>query len=460
MVEYLDGIVVSGSSSSPITFSMPDDYKRGDYTPDLTGFQVYTTSNFTYEVQHFDQTWKVLSSGSHTSISGWNTVRFANPIDTNLKTQFRIIITELTGSIRYRVLSAIADTGVDVFGNTVRTVISRKSSNGISNDNAFWLSKANPSRFAVESLYFDNGSETTIDRIIVDPLTPGITMSIYYSNDTDQSNWDYKLWKRVPSIYHLSFKREIALPKPISARFLKLEFSALQARPYHPGSFSTKVRYNKHPKWVLDYFLMDLERQRMEEMIPSSVNVIQDAYALAYSYYLDDYQTLLPNELGKTENLSVFLQRNDLIEYVDPEMFSKIKVVMQPYMSNSNISRSLLGSALQSSYRTKFDSSLNIAPTVVKEYFAQASGGILTDVSTLNRESVMQELKYPPMFFFINCRHQYRIAEATFRDHKAYFAGIRSVKILRDQYASNKSFRTYNETFGDSVNIEINDFSS
>lgn len=415
---------------------------------------------------------KVLASGQHQNFlnSGWETVRFGAPVtvtDAMLVARYWLVLSDTVSwpnsEIRYRILAGVADSGLDYFGNSVRNFVARSGPNNLISPNSYWMSKANPSKFAVEALYFDHLTEITIDSIEVDPLTPGMIMSVYYSSEGDPGNspsdWDNKLWQRVPRTYHLRHKNEFFLPQPISARYIKLEFSKLQARPYRPGNFDRRVSYLKHPKWVLDYFLMDMERKRMDNMVPTEVDVIHDAYALAFSYYMDEERPLGPGRLGKIDGFKAFLERNDLVERVDPEMLSRISYALAPYQGGGKNTNSLLGSALSGLYRVNDAVSEGGAPDVQEELGA-ASTAIMTEVSTLNREKLMEELIYPDMFFFITCRHMYRQVEATFQSERAYFAGVQEVRFIRDTYTDKSSPQVYNELFTDSVNIEINDFAS
>lgn len=415
---------------------------------------------------------RVWASGEHENIldSGWETIRFDKSIpisDSMLTARYWLVLgsnlTLPSGQARYRILAAVADSGVDYFGNPIRNIVVRSGTNNLTTPGSFWMSKANPSKFAVEALYFDHLTEITIDSIEVDPLTPGITMSIYYSSEGDPGNstddWDNKLWQRVPRTYTLRYKNEFALPQPINARYVKLEFSKLQAKPYRPGNFNRKTTYLKHPKWVLDYFLMDMERKRMENLIPTEVDVFHDSYALAFAYYMDEEKPLGPGRLGKIDDFKNFLQRNDLINQVDPETFSRIAYNLAPFQGGGGVSpRSILGSALSGLYKVKENITIEGGAPDVSEQIGEASSAVMTEVSTLNREKLMEELIYPDMFFFVTCRHMYRKVEATFPSERAYFAGIQEVRFIRDTYTDKNSPQVYNELFTDSVNIEINDF--
>lgn len=409
---------------------------------------------------------RILASHTHTNTlsSGWETVRFTEPAgvsQTMLDSIFHIKIESVSGqaavvwpssTFRYRVLAATADSGYDFFGNAVRACVNRNKVGNLTANNAFWVSKPNPSKFAVESLYFDHLNDVTIDSIEVDPTTPGLIMSVYYSSEggsaVSPDDWDNKLWNRVPRTYRLTHKNTFPLPQPISARFIKLEFSSLQAKPYNPGGFSKAVSYKKHPKWVLDYFLIDMELKRLDNLVPTMVNVIHDAYALAFSYYQDEQRPLAPGQLGKIDDFKSFLSKTDLEDLVDISTINKINYDFNPYLIGpSGKNGTLLTDALQSDVRSE-----------ITEEMGAASTAIMTEVSTLNREKLMSELSYPEMFFFIECRHKYRVLETTFRNNRAYFAGIKSVRFIRDTYTDDSSPPIYNESFGDLVNIEINDF--
>src|SRR6202035_2702344 len=88
-------------------------------------------------------------------------------------------------------------------------------------------------------------NSVVVDSVLIDPITSGVAFNIYYSNDLTGSNlkegeeptiedWEKKLWTHVPQTYVTSGKTTYALPEPITAKFIKLEFSHLQAKPYTP----------------------------------------------------------------------------------------------------------------------------------------------------------------------------------------------------------------------------------
>jgi hypothetical protein len=137
----------------------------------------------------------------------------------------------------------------------------------------------------VESLYFNttlpDGTGRVIDKVLVDPETPGVYFTVYYSNEdgvpTTEDEWENKLWTRVPETSALSRESHV-LPEPIVAKFVKVEFTHLQARSYSPGDFARPTSYKKHPKWVLDYFLARLDADKARQKITGGrVAVIYDA---------------------------------------------------------------------------------------------------------------------------------------------------------------------------------------
>jgi hypothetical protein len=81
-----------------------------------------------------------------------------------------------------------------------------------------------------------------------------------------------------------------------------------------------------------------------------------------------------------------------------------------------------------------------------------------TDISVANREAVVLEQSYPVMFFYLTSRHRYRQVEATFEADRAYFAGVRELAFLRENYVAEYDTPVYIESNTDAVSVEQNDF--
>jgi hypothetical protein len=70
----------------------------------------------------------------------------------------------------------------------------------------------------------------------------------------------------------------------------------------------------------------------------------------------------------------------------------------------------------------------------------------------------MYERGQSAMYFFITCRHKYRMLSAHFDNDKGYFAGVKEISFLRDKYTKAYDSPLYVEMAGDSQNSERNDF--
>lgn len=386
------------------------------------------------------------------------------------------------GAFMFRVLALTADDGIDFLGNEYRSAVSQNDASNIStasgsDPDAYWLSKPSPSKFAVESLYFDmrkthvryDGSSVeetvvaddpvVVDRVLVDPVTPGVYFNVYYTEEgglgTHEEEWENKLWTRIPQTYRMERKETHVFPEPIKARFLKIEFSHLQARHYAPGNFQQPIRYKKHPKWVLDFFLARLQTDNV--FLAERVSVVYDAIDLGYNYYLDDLgqepQTTIDVSDTIVSELSSFLHnRNDASDRVDPTTLEKINLALAPYRDHPAL-RGPASTLLGEYARQTVDPN--------QDYSVESSRSTATptaDVSSLNRDRVVIEQNYPVMFFYLTCRHKYREVEALFSYDRAYFVGVRQIAFLRDNYMTAFDTSMYIEPAADTQNIERNEF--
>jgi hypothetical protein len=383
-------------------------------------------------------------------------------------------------SFLFRILALSADEGTDFLGNRYRSVVVKQDPNNVSTRDGqvkdkYWLSKPNPSRFAVEALYFDvrapapqsydktsgvpNGPaildvSAVIDRVLVDPLTPGMYFHVYYTEDGDvattQEEWDRKLWKVSPRTFHATKREAHVLPEPIRAKFVKIEFSHLQAKHYAPGDFAKPVTYRKHPKWVLDYFLARLESEQNTQETQLGirrVGVVFDALDIAYNYYLDD----LAREPDKPVELvnSAVVPVGPFVDQVDSDTLNRINLSMQPYRDNP----AMWG---KNDYILTQQAQENLGVAYPTE------GGSLTatqvEIQSLRNREVAFENDYPVMYFYLTCRHGYREVTAAFSHDRAYFAGINEIAFTRERYTQAHDNTQYIEPGADLLNMERNDF--
>jgi hypothetical protein len=388
-------------------------------------------------------------------------------------------------AFNFRVLGLTAEDGIDFLGNQFRSVVIQNEANNIStalgaDPDSFWLSKPNPSKFAIENLYFDirkpgsmtydpitfapiendpQDAATVIDRVLIDPITPGTYFHIYYADEGDPGSsddqWEGKLWTRVPQTYRMERRETHVFPEPVRAKYLKIEFSHLQARYYAPGDFQQPIRYKKHPKWVLDYFLARMQTDAA--FLAERVAVVYDALDLAYNYYLDDLgqepQTAIDVNDSVASGVTSFLSdRSDVSDRIDPITLDKINLALEPYRDHPALrgtATTLLGDYARQTVSTTDDYSVETA---------RARARASADVSSLNRDRVVIEQNYPVMFFYLTCRHAYREIEAKLTHDRAYFVGVRQIAFLRDNYMTAFDTGTYIEPAADTQNIERNEF--
>ena len=296
-----------------------------------------------------------------------------------------------------------------------------------------------------------------VDRITVDPVTPGVYFNVYYSTEGDpgenEDDWDNKLWTRVPITFRADKKETHAFPRPISAKYVKVEFSHLQAKHYNPGSLARLIKYKKHPKWVLDYFMARVEAHRAVEsdLISGRIGIIYDAMDLAYNYYLDDLVATADTLPERTVEITNFLNdRTDYSDQVDPIMLEKIRLAMTPYEDhfvNWAKPSTILGAfALDETDRQNAPVE---RPTVP-----------VPEVGELRNAQVVYEQSFPVMFFYLTCRHKYREIVAPLTQDRAYFVGIRELAFTREHYATAHDNGEYIEPGADLLNVERNDFES
>lgn len=378
-------------------------------------------------------------------------------------------------SFRFRILATAPDTDTDCFDNGYRTVVTTNPPDNLAADtddlqDAFWLSKPNPSTLGVERLYFDisNGDDpSVIDHMLVDPVTPGVFFHVYYSNDpapgSDLSSWDNLLWTRVDQTYQLRRRESFTFPAPLVAKYLKVEFTKLQPRYYAPGVLQEPLSYQKHPKWVFDYFLALYERLRLNQHeFASDLTLTYDALNLAFNYFVDDLRqenVTPPIGVESAEGVSQltdFLNRESIITQntIDPGTLSRIKTSFQPFLTNPFLS-GRLGDILRTYAAPRNDLVNNYSTEQITRGVGDTSF-----VSSSDRELLVIDKQFPIMSFYLPCRHQYKISQAPFEHDRAYFVGLKELAFTREHYATRFDHPIYVESASDVENVEQNDFDS
>jgi hypothetical protein len=301
-------------------------------------------------------------------------------------------------------------------------------------------------------------SPMVVDKVLIDPITPGVFFHVYYSDEgvagESEAEWENKLWTRVNGTFQANKRETHALPYPITAKFIKIEFSHLQARSYNPGDQPRPTAYKKHPRWVLEYFMARTNSKNALEarLMNKRVGVVFDGYDLGFNYYLDDInqEPDQPAEIAlRSDALDSFLRDDNFADRIDPDTMSRINLAFEPYKSHIStwFGRNSLGDVL------------NATIDGITNYPVEENYGGDTRGSFRNPE-VAYENDVPAMFFFVTCRHKYRESLASFSHNRAYFVGIRQISFSRENYTERFDTDHYIEPAGDLLNIERNDFAT
>ena len=451
-------------------------------------------------------------------------------------------------SILFKIFAGVADAGTDFLSNKYRSISVK---NGVDNlqtpENEFWSSKPNPSKYGIENLYFDVSTDTedfvTIDSIFMDPITPGVSFNVYYSNekrkdlalaeangftytyttssdhsfsvgdsveirkvdnkifngifkitavpttnqfvvtgltsstarsksgnyfkhliDEDDNSWESLLWEWVPRNFKTNKKQSYIFPNPIQAKYIKIEFSNLQASYYSPGANHTPTLYKKYPEWVLNYFLSIYDvgtNKTFDPIISSQIDIQYDMLNLAFNYYKGDIinplsRPIVIEDSNSQNNIITNLLKNAATNLANYDMTSLV---------NINTSFDKFKNHPTNDVKTSTVLGRDAVIKSTKEYFnylvetVASPQGETANVSTHDRNHLMLEKQMPDMYFYPTCRHAYREAYAKFNDNKAYFVKIKQIKFERNIHNVISDKVAYKFVPGDFDNSEHCDFS-
>jgi len=366
--------------------------------------------------------------------------------------------------------------GVDVLGNSYTTDLKTYSANQAwdGEENTYWQSQINPSRFAVESLYFDvsdNDEPSLVDEVYLDPLTPECLMHIYYSNDDSNSdNWDNKLWIPVPRHYLLT-KGNVKLFETIRTKYIKLEFTKLNVLPYNTLSLPIELNktYRMYPSWVESYIFQTQTMRPADPLTDNSIygEVNPSVYNLGIvrptvSKLEDEVPKTILNfirENRKTTTLSEYQVWKNPDTNKDAEKNPQTGQPINLYPnSNSNLYQQQILNTVKLKdldakwkYLRQREDNNNWIPEwpIQKKYMVAVS-------TKDDRTPIVQEKNWPDMWFMRKCRHAYKIVQAPRTASVGYHVAIREVKFYkRDKTAKNDDI-SYVENILDEGNISKN----
>jgi hypothetical protein len=306
----------------------------------------------------------------------------------------------------------------------------------------------------IEPKLEDNAA--VIDSIILDPITPGVAFNIYYTNDLTgtpeggemtEEQWEQKLWVHIPQSYVTSVKTTYVLPEPITAKFIKIEFSHLQARPYEPGDYQKPTGYKLFPDWAATPFLAELS---LPAFTSKRVGVVYDALELGYKPLIEDLIQGPSSPEHPTPTPSIAPPASNR---VDPETLRRIETTLNTYLKPPAARANPL-TLLGARAATKVEN----APSYPVEGEPQFRGNTTIAVSGLDRQAIVLDESMPVIFFWVTCRHEYKELNALFENDRAYFAGIKELAFLRSQFSVAADTNIYVEAGTDDVNTELSDF--
>lgn len=380
-------------------------------------------------------------------------------------------------AILFRIWSDVGESGKDIFGNEYREGVRRDAAENVNDDTIHtnWVSGPNPDPAAVECLYFDvrkfnedtaEWEPSIVDSLRVNPITPGVFMTVYYSNDNYRGNapktvdypngWEGLRWTPIipPNHpYQLLREQTYTLPRPIRASFICLEFTSLQPLPYRLNEFIDlpAIRYKTFPESVYNR-IKNLPQQQGDMLPDNEEKVLINLFALfrnsdefAYSA-TPNFITSGSNTESATPGTSVPIDPRTLAQvyYMGTQMY-------YTSLPTKTDRTSVLGSYVASAYSF---GNQNYAQTEL------VNGGSTRQptVSNTNERDVQayqtQQEVVRPLWFPQIERHPYAVVYAKFRSQKAYFAGIAEVQFYRRDYTIERDDQRIHDVLADSQLIE------
>lgn len=282
--------------------------------------------------------------------------------------------------------------------------------------------------------------------------------------NTSIDNWDYKLWNPVNRHFALQ-KGYMDLPNPITAKYVKLEFSKLTPTPYQ-GVYNPNlplVNFKAYPSWVVAY-INDIFSQitSLKQLKAEQVN-----YDLINTGVQQPGQTLLSDP-----------QPVSLLQYVQELSSSDItQTVQSQYDSWFNIGGSVALNTPTNQVPQVYPNTLyqqdslyqtvtnpnplsqtytGVNPSAMDNYAQETMLPIkaVGPITARKDDSIVAEKNYPNLWFPRVCRHGYQTVQTQRENKMAYNVAIKQVSFYRKNgsVATNDPF--YFETLADISNAD------
>ena len=313
---------------------------------------------------------------------------------------------------------------------------------------------------------FNNYGYTAI--IIEDPSNVGISInSIEFRKNVANTvnDWDYKLWNPINKHYRIQ-KGFLNLPNPITAKYIKLEFSKLTPVPYESiyNPNLPLVEYNAYPSWVVAYIndtfsqVTSLNQLKAENVNYDLINTgiqkpnqtllgkIEPQSTLDYikSLSVADVTQIAQNQYNKwfAQGSAFFPTPANQVPQIYPNTLYQEDGLFST-VQNPNVLSQAYSGANQGAF-SNYSQESGLTPPVVGPITARSDN------------SIIGEKNYPDLWFPRICRHGYQTVQ-TRRDNKlAYSIAINQIGFYKKDRSvpTNDSF--YFETLADISNADSN----
>lgn len=215
--------------------------------------------------------------------------------------------------------------------------------------------------------------------------------------------WDDKVWKPIQQGYKLA--RGVYAIQPMHAKYIKLEFTHLVARPYHWPDHK-QIHVYDYPRWV----------KRWYEKHKWNGDGGQAASSYTTNLLPDRFEALLPppvpGQSVRLPQLQQYLYFGSNSTYGTPTIYSQTNGTAEMYDQNDQ-----------------------------------------TDSLLLQQEI---ERSAGSMKFFREGRHDYEERTIHPKKKEAYFVGIREINAYRSDYTQLNDVAVYRETFIDDQHVASN----
>jgi hypothetical protein len=305
--------------------------------------------------------------------------------------------------------------------------------------------------------------------ILAEDYTSNFSLDNVQFNKTTSTSvqaWDYKLWNPINRHYRLQ-KGFLSLPNPVTAKYIKLEFTKLTPTPYESvyNPLLPLVEFNAYPSWVVAYINDNF----------SQVTSLNQLKAETVNYNLINTGVQQPNQTLMSDP-----QPESILDYVNSLSNSDITKSSQqeynswfaPHASSKIQTPSNQNPQVYPNTLYQEDSLFNTVqnPNPLNQVYSGVNPGALSNysqestlgpptvgpITARSDDTIIKEKNFPDLWFPRVCRHAYQVVQ-TQRDSKlAYNVAIKNIAF----YLTNRSVPTNNpfyfETLADISNADNN----